>query len=354
MTPDDTLPASSYKAAGVDIDAKMTAIERIKARAQSTFGAQAGPIGHFGGTFLLHSGPDQIMVASADGVGTKVSIALAAGGDAHAGIGRDIVHHCANDILALGARPLFFLDYFGCGKLDPEIMTTAVGGASDACRDLGMALIGGETAEMPGTYREQEYDLVGFIVGAVAPDRVVDGSSIRPGDVVIGYPSAGLHTNGYTLARAIMRLTGQPDADAEALGHKLVSRVTFGDALLAEHRSYEHAIRPLLDAGVVRGMAHITGGGLKDNLPRTLPVDCIARLDPASWDVPPIFSYLVEQGRVSVDERYRVFNMGIGFVIVVRPDDAAGVLSANPEARRIGAIVDRVTSDEAAVQGLFC
>ena len=343
---------SSYKESGVDIDAKMAAIDRIKERAASTLGARAGAIGHFGGTYLLPSGPDQMLVASADGVGTKVAIALAVGGNAHAGIGRDIVHHCANDILALGASPMFFLDYYGCGRLEPDIMTMAVGGAADACRALGMALIGGETAEMPGTYRDREYDLVGFIVGTVAPDRVIDGSSIRSGDVVIGLPSAGLHTNGYTLARKAIGLNGDAETDRAVLEQTLPDGTSFGEALLAEHRSYEATVRPLLETGIVQGMAHITGGGLRDNLPRTLPGHLVARLDPTTWSPLPIFTHLVERAQVSVDERYRVFNMGIGFVIVVRPEHAGDVLRATPDARQIGEIVDRSTDHEAAVQGL--
>ena len=354
MAPENTGSGISYKDAGVDIDAKMTAIDRVKAKAKATLGPNAGAIGHFGGTYMVPSGPDQILVASADGVGTKVRIAVAAGGEAHAGMGRDIVHHCANDILALGAKPIFFLDYFGCGKLDSDVMSLAVGGAADACLNLGMALIGGETAEMPGTYPDDEYDLVGFIVGTVAPDKVIDGSTIRTGDVVIGFPSAGLHTNGFSLARRIVGLTGDRENDRVVLAKTLPGGITFEEALLAEHRSYESVIRPLLNDGLIQGMAHITGGGLRDNLPRTLPEDCIARLDPQAWVIPPIFEYLVEKGKVSLDERYHAFNMGIGFVVVVREADRDDVLDRNPEARQIGEIVDRSTTDESAVQGLYC
>lgn len=354
MVPDGTGSGISYKDAGVDIDAKMTAIERVKARAKATLGPMAGPIGHFGGTYMVPSGPDQILVASADGVGTKVRIAVSAGGDAHAGIGRDIVHHCANDILALGAKPLFFLDYFGCGKLDAEVMALAVGGVADACLNLGMALIGGETAEMPGTYPDDEYDLVGFIVGTVAPDKVVDGSTIRSGDVVIGFPSAGLHTNGFSLARRIVGLTGEAESDRAVLAQHLPDGTTFGDALLAEHRSYDAVVRPLLSQGLVQGMAHITGGGLRDNLPRTLPESCIARLDPQAWVVPPIFEHLIERGNVSLEERYQAFNMGIGFVVIVREADRDTVLDLYPDARQIGEVTDRTTTDESAVQGLGC
>jgi phosphoribosylformylglycinamidine cyclo-ligase len=354
MTPDTSRPTFSYKAAGVDIDAKMTAIEGLKRTAQATLGSQAGPIGHFGGTYLVPSGPDQILVASADGVGTKLKLAFAVGGDAHAGVGRDIVNHCTNDILALGARPLFFLDYFATGVLDPAVVQTVVGGVADACVANGMALLGGETAEMPDMYLAGEYDLAGFIVGTVAPDQVVDGSAIRAGDVVIGFPSTGLHTNGYSLARKIIGLDGDAAHDQAVLAAALPDGTSLGDALLAPHRSYLPEIQPLLAEGIVRGMAHVTGGGLKDNLPRALPDHCIARLDPVSWVTPPILEYLVDRGNVSLDERYRVFNMGVGFVVVVREADRDHVLDAYREARQIGEIVDRITTDEAAVQGLSC
>ncbi len=354
MTPDDAPLGMSYKDAGVDIDAKLTAIASVTARAQATLGAQAGPIGHFGGTWRVPSGPDQILVASADGVGTKLRLAFVLGGDAHAGVGRDIVHHCVNDILALGAKPLFFLDYFATGKLQPEVVTAVVGGVADACLANGLALLGGETAEMPDMYAAGEYDLAGFIVGTVAPDEVVDGSAIRTGDVVIGFPSTGLHTNGYSLARRIIGLTGDAAHDASLLAATLPDGVSFGAALTAEHRSYLPEVQPLLAERIVLGMAHITGGGLKDNLPRTLPPAAIARLDPEAWVTPPIFDYLVDRGRVSLDERYRAFNMGVGFVVVVREADRDTVLDRYPQARQIGEIVDRVTSDESAVQGLSC
>ncbi len=354
MAPDDTGSGISYKDAGVDIDAKMSAIDRLKERAKATLGTQAGPIGHFGGTYLVPSGPDQILVASADGVGTKLRLAFVLGGDAHAGVGRDIVHHCVNDILALGAKPLFFLDYFATGKLDPDVVTSVVGGVADACLGNGMALLGGETAEMPDMYPAGEYDLAGFIVGSVSPDQVVDGSAIRRGDIVIGFPSTGLHTNGFSLARKIIGLTGDHVHDRVILDTPLADGTSLGDALVAEHRSYLPEIQPLLAEGIVRGMAHITGGGLKDNLPRTLPPDAIARLDPQSWVTPLILDYLVEKGNVSLEERYRAFNMGIGFVVIVREADRDTVLDRYPEARQIGEIVDRTTSDESAVQGLSC
>lgn len=344
----------SYKDAGVDIDAKMQAIDRLKARAQSTLGSSAGPIGHFGGTWRLQGPADQILVASADGVGTKLRLAFVLGGDAHTTIGADIVNHCVNDILALGATPLFFLDYFATGKLEPDTVEAVIGGVADACSDNGMALLGGETAEMPDMYAEGEYDLAGFIVGSVSEERIVDGSSIRNGDILLGLPSSGLHTNGYSLARKVMGLTGDRDHDRRILAKPLPdSEATLGEALFAGHRSYLPEVMPLLERGVIQGMAHITGGGLLDNLPRTLPDNCIAVLDPTSWESLPIFEHLVSEANLSLAERYRVLNMGVGFVLIVRPDDALSVMEDLPEAKAIGRIIPRETTDESAVQGLF-
>jgi phosphoribosylformylglycinamidine cyclo-ligase len=347
---------TSYRDAGVDIDAKMRVVEKMKGLLNATRTDAAGPIGHFGGTYLIPSGPDQILVASADGVGTKLKLAFTLGGDAHAVIGRDIVNHCDNDILALGAKPLFFLDYFATGKLDADVATTVIGSVAEACKCAGMALIGGETAEMPDMYREGEYDLAGFIVGTVDPEKQIDGSKIEIGDIVIGLPSNGLHTNGYSLARTIVGMTDDLEHDRDLLAQPLPGGkgASLGDALLASHTPYRSVVQPLLDAGMIRGMAHITGGGLRDNLPRCLPEDCIARLDVTAWKVPPIFDYLTEQGEVSLEERYRVFNMGIGFVVVVSRRDREAALAMLPQARQIGEIVERMTSDEAAVQGLSC
>lgn len=346
-------PSVSYKDAGVDIDAKMEAIGRLKARAKTTLGSSAGPIGHFGGTWRMSGPANQILVASADGVGTKLRLAFALGGEAHATVGGDIVNHCVNDILALGASPLFFLDYFATGKLEPDVVEAVVGGIADACSLNGMALLGGETAEMPDMYAEGEYDLAGFIVGSVTGERIVDGSAIRPGNIVIGLPSTGLHTNGYSLARKVVGLTGDHDHDREVLAQPL-GETTLGAALMAPHRSYLAAVIPLLEAGVVGGMAHITGGGLVDNLPRTLPDDCIAMLDPSTWTAPPIFGHLVERANLAPAERYRVLNMGIGFTLVVREEELGAVMALLPEAVVIGGIVARHTSDESSVQGLSC
>ena len=344
----------SYKDAGVDIDAKMQAIDRLKARVSTTLGSSAGPIGHFGGTWRMEGPANQILVASADGVGTKLRLAFVLGGEAHASVGRDIVNHCVNDILALGATPLFFLDYFATGKLDGDIVENVVGGIADACKYNSTALLGGETAEMPDMYPDGEYDLAGFIVGSVTEDRIVDGSRIEFGDIIIGIPSDGLHTNGYSLARKVIGLTGDTAQDAEILGQPLPgSDESIGDALIRGHRSYLPAAMPLLERGLIRGMAHITGGGLSDNLPRTLPHNCIAVLDPTSWQTLPIFDYLVEQAVLSDEERYRALNMGIGFVLIVKPEDAMTVLTEIDASVAIGRIIERDTTDALQVQGLF-
>lgn len=344
----------SYKDAGVDIDAKMQAIDRLKDRVAGTLGTNAGPIGQFGGTWRMQGPANQILVASADGVGTKLRLAFVLGGEAHASVGRDIVNHCVNDILALGATPLFFLDYFATGVLDGDIVENVVGGIADACILNSTALLGGETAEMPDMYPAGEYDLAGFIVGSVTEDRIVDGSKIEDGDIIIGLPSDGLHTNGYSLARKVVNLTGEHDHDAEILAKPLPGTdETIGDALIRGHRSYLPEVMPLLERGLVSGMAHITGGGLIDNLPRTLPDNAIAVLDPQSWKSLPIFDYLVEQAVLSHEERYRTLNMGIGFVLIVKPEDAMTVLGEIEASVPIGRIIPRTTSDESAVQGLF-
>ena len=338
----------TYRDAGVDIEAKAQAINRVKDRVAQTLGTNAGPIGHFGGTWKLQDAGGQILVASADGVGTKLRLAFVLGGEAHAGVGRDIVNHCVNDILALGATPLFFLDYFATGQLNGDVVATVIGGIADACRDNGVTLLGGETAEMPDMYAAGEYDLAGFIVGSVTEDRIVDGSRIAPGDAVIGLPSVGLHTNGFSLARRAYGLTGEVSHDTAALGQVLPdTNETLGEALIRTHRSYLPVVTPLLQRGLVQGMAHITGGGLIDNLPRTLPANVAAVLHPAAWAVPPIFADLIERTQIDERERYHVFNM------VVHPDDAAVVLGEVPDAVVIGEIVPRDAADALPVQGLY-
>ncbi len=354
----------TYRDAGVDIDATSSAVGRVAERARAAFGAtpaggDGGPaaeIGHFGGLYRIPSGPDRLLVASADGVGTKLKLAFLLGGDAHERMGRDLVNHCVNDILTLGARPLFFLDYFSTGAFDRDAFDGFVSGLVASCQDNGLALIGGETAEMPGMYAPGEYDAAGFIVGEVAPDRVIDGSDVRAGDVLLGLPSGGLQTNGFSLARRIAGLSGDLDADRSRLAEPLPGDEgrTIGAALLAGHASFRSAVGPLAesDGTIVRGMVHVTGGGLVDNVPRILADGLAAEIDPTSWPVPPIFTWLVTAGDVPVRERFRAFNMGIGFVVAVRPEDEAAARGALPGSLPIGRVVRRPDRDAEQVLGL--
>ena len=312
----------SYEDAGVNITAQNTALDKAKQKIRASFTPGViGDVGSFGGLFdLARAGAtDQILVASADGVGTKLEVARMAG--QHNGVGRDLVQHCIDDILVQGARPLFFMDYVGTGKLDPDIIAEVIGGCADACRDNGLALLGGETAEMPGLYKDSDYDLVGFIVGAVQRDKLLDGTRVAPGQVLLGLESAGLHTNGYSLARKIAfeRLGLTVNDRPKALEGRSV-----GEALLAPHRSYLKPVWPLLEANRVAALAHITGGGLLENMPRTLNGH-VAVIDRNSWRPPALFSWLCEEGAVEMDERYRVLNMGIGLVLVVAPEEEAAV-----------------------------
>lgn len=305
-----------YKASGVDIGAGNETVRRIRALARATFtDGVLSEIGSFGGLFRLDATAwkDPILVSSADGVGTKLKVAFKTG--SHRTIGVDLVNHCVNDILVQGARPLFFLDYLATGRLQPEVAEQVVEGLARACRENGCALIGGETAEMPGFYADGEYDLAGFIVGIVESELLIDGRSIAAGDVIVGLPSSGLHTNGYSLARRIVfdHLGLAPDARVEELGGAI------GDLLLTPHRSYLHAVYPLVTKGAIKGMAHITGGGLTENVPRILPPGTAARIDRSLWTVPPVFTWLQRTGEVSDEEMFRTFNMGIGLAIVCTP-----------------------------------
>jgi phosphoribosylformylglycinamidine cyclo-ligase len=313
-----------YRQSGVDIDAGNEAVRRIKALARETYtsGVLSG-VGSFGGLFALQPDVEQpVLVASADGVGTKLKVAFMAG--VHDTVGADLVNHCVNDILVQGAAPLFFLDYLATGRLAPEVAERVVSGMARACRENGCALLGGETAEMPGFYADGEYDLAGFIVGVVPRARVVDGSSIRAGDRLIALPSSGLHTNGYSLARRIVFdvLKLRIDSHVPALGE------TVGAALLRPHRSYLSAVAPLLGSGRIKGMAHITGGGITENLPRVLPEGRAFTIDRGSWAVPPLFTWLQEAGGVPEAEMFRAFNMGVGMILVVAAENTAGVLEA--------------------------
>jgi phosphoribosylformylglycinamidine cyclo-ligase len=330
-----------YKSSGVDIDAGNETVRRIRGLARSTFTSGVlSDIGTFGGLFQLDTGPSRhpVLVASADGVGTKLKVAFLA--NRHDSVGVDLVNHCVNDILVQGAEPLFFLDYLATGRLSPDVAESVVRGMAAACRDNGCALLGGETAEMPGMYADGEYDLAGFIVGVVDRERLINGRAIAVGDVLVGVPSSGLHTNGYSLARRIV---------FDTLGLRVDSHVselsmTVGDALLEPHRSYLNLIRPILDGGRVKGMAHITGGGITDNLPRVLPHGTAAVIDASSWTVPPLFRWLQHSGRVPADDMMRTFNMGIGLIIVTTAHQSESLIEelaarGGHAARVIGEIV---------------
>jgi phosphoribosylformylglycinamidine cyclo-ligase len=310
-----------YRQSGVDIDAGNEVVRRIKSLARGTYtpGVLSG-IGSFGGLFRIDpSLKEPVLVASADGVGTKLKLAFMTG--VHDTIGADLVNHCVNDILVQGASPLFFLDYLATGRLSPDVAEQIVTGVARACGENGCALLGGETAEMPGFYADGEYDVAGFIVGAVERAGVIDGSAIAAGDVLIGLPSTGLHTNGYSLARKIVFDAQELDAGT----HVAELGSTVGEALMKTHRSYLHDVRPHL--GKIKGMAHITGGGLTENTPRMLPDGLAAEIDLASWKVPALFEWLQKSGGIAPDEMRRAFNMGVGLVIAVREADAAAVLA---------------------------
>ncbi len=330
------MPKSAYEQAGVSIDRGNEAVEKIKAMVKR-MGVQE--IGKFGGFFPLKGGlKNPILVSSADGVGTKLKVAFLAG--VHNTVGRDLVNHCVNDILVYGARPLFFLDYLAAGRVDPKIVGEVVSGVLDGCLDNEMVLLGGETAEMPGFYREGEYDIAGFIVGIVGRGDIVDGKSIRKGDLLIGLPSTGLHTNGYSLARQII---------FDKLNLKVGSKVSglespIGEELLRVHRSYLKTVRPLLAERLLKGMAHITGGGLLENIPRILPEDVSVVIE-KTWPVPPLFSFLVQAGSVSEAERYRVFNMGIGMVLVIEPKKLSRVEEALNQAGEEFFLIGQVTGN---------
>lgn len=304
----------TYADAGVDISGGDRAKERIKYLAQKTFNRNVlGGIGGFGALFRLdlQRWKNPILVSSADGVGTKLKIAFELG--MHHTVGADLVNHCVNDIAVQGAIPLFFLDYLATGRLDPEVTESVVTGLAEACKANGCALIGGETAQMPGFYSDGEYDLAGFIVGAVDRDKLVTGAGIKPGDVLIGLPSTGLHTNGYSLARKLLfEVAGyKPTQFVSAIKDKA------GAALMKTHRSYLHVIQKLVAGGVTVGMAHITGGGITENLPRILPKNVTAQVEVGSWPVLPIFEHLRNLGQVSEEEMMRTFNMGIGLIAVI-------------------------------------
>jgi phosphoribosylformylglycinamidine cyclo-ligase len=312
----------SYSDAGVSIDAANEATAKIKQLARATFNARTlSEIGSFGGMFdgAFPGMKQPVLVASADGVGTKLKIAFMA--RKHDTVGRDLVNHCVNDILVQGARPLFFLDYIATGVLSPDVVAGIVEGIAAGCRENGCVLLGGETAEMPGFYNEGEYDVAGFIVGVVGREKVIDGRGVTPGDVVLALPSVGLHTNGYSLARKLFfDVAGfRVDTRVDELGQ------TVGEALLQPHASYLPALDGLLDRGLVKGLAHITGGGLTENVPRVLPEGTAVRVERGTWPVLPVFDVMQKLGNVADAEMFRTFNMGVGMVIIADANDAEAI-----------------------------
>ena len=326
------MPDEVYKVAGVDRDAAGSAKDRIFKLARSTFTPGVlGDIGAFGALYQVTGYKDPVLVAHTDGVGTKLRIASLM--SRYDTVGEDIVNHTTNDILTCGAKPLFFLDYMGMGTLSTDKVESLVSGMAKACKALDCALIGGETAEMPGMYVGEDVELVGFVVGAVERDAVIDGSGIAAGDVLVGLPSNGLHTNGYSLVRKIFGI----DDDPTVLGKYTEELdVTLGDALLVPHMSYVAQLTPTLNR--IKGMAHITGGGFTDNVPRMLPDGLAARLDSSAWEVPPLFQLIQQHGEIATDEMNRVFNMGIGMIVAVAPSDVASVCGDIAEAMVVGEV----------------
>lgn len=347
---DETITANrptTYADAGVNINAGNDAVSRMKEHIRSTFTSDVlADVGSFGAMFAFDKNAvnEPVLVSSIDGVGTKLKIAFAMG--RHDTIGRDLVWHCVNDILVQGARPLFFLDYFGTGRLEPAVAADVVKGLAEGCRSVGCALVGGETAEMPGMYTDGEYDLAGCIVGLVDRGRIIDGHQVAPGDALIGIASDGLHTNGYSLARHVLFVVGGLTLDRymPELGR------TLGEELLAPHRCYAPAILPLLERFEIHAMAHITGGGFYDNIPRALPSDCQAIVERRSWTPAPIFHLIQEAGNVPDSEMFRTLNMGIGMVLIVPREQALFVVEALTEAGENAAIIGEVVKGSHEVQ----
>ncbi|MDT5123021.1 MAG: phosphoribosylformylglycinamidine cyclo-ligase [Acidobacteriota bacterium] len=336
----------SYSDAGVSIDAANVATEKIKQLARTTFNARTlSEIGSFGGMFdgAFPNLKQPVLVASADGVGTKLKVAFLT--DTHNTIGRDLVNHCVNDILVQGARPLFFLDYIATGVLAPDVVASIVEGITNGCRENNCVLLGGETAEMPGFYAEGEYDVAGFIVGIVDREQVIDGQRIVPGDTVLALPSVGLHTNGYSLARKLFFDVAGDQADT----HITALDKTIGAALLEPHKSYLPALAGLLDANLIKGLAHITGGGLTENIPRILPEGTGVTIARDTWPVLPIFKLMQEIGHIADAEMFRTFNMGVGMIIVCAAQDAEAIKSHLQERSETVYEIGRVTEGEREV-----
>ncbi len=338
----------TYAASGVDIDAASKTVDRIKGMARATFRPEVlTDIGAFAGLFQLSGYEEPVLVSSVDGVGTKVKVAIAL--DRHDTIGIDLVNHCVNDIFTCGAEPLFFLDYLAVGKLVPEQVEDVVNGLARACSEVGCALIGGETAEMPGLYAPGDYDLAGFIVGVVEKGDILDNRSIKAGDAILGLPSSGLHTNGYSLVRRVFDLDRRGSTSLETFFPELGR--TLGEELLEPHRCYYRLLQPTLSCGtgcgvegreerLIKGMAHITGGGLIDNVARILPSEVTALLRPDAWPIPPIFPLIQERGGVEQNEMYHVFNMGIGMILICSPGCVDEIIGRVPEASLIGEVVE--------------
>ncbi len=334
----------TYREAGVDRDAAAEFIRRVKPIAGRTHGPEvlAGP-GGFGALYELAGYDDLVLVSSTDGVGTKLKLAIAL--SRYDAIGEDLVNACVNDVIVSGAKPLFFLDYIAVGRLDPDVLEAIAAGMGRACEVSGCALIGGETAELPGMYDEGDFDLAGFAVGAAERKDILDPSTVVAGDVLVGIPSNGLHTNGYSLVRAALGL----DDDTSPL-HETYGELggTLGEALLAPHTAYWPAVEGL--RGLVKSMAHVTGGGLVENVPRALPPGVGAAFDTSTWSPPPVFPLLQELCEVDVDEMYRVFNMGLGMVLVCGPEQADAVLSATPQAGIVGEVTPATVDGRVTLQ----
>jgi phosphoribosylformylglycinamidine cyclo-ligase len=333
--------SSAYSASGVDIDAGNKAVELMGGAVRATYGPEVlMGIGAFGGLYdagRLKGMRAPVLVASTDGVGTKTIVACALG--SYATLGWDIVHHSINDILVQGAEPLFFLDYLAAPAIEPQVIATIVGGMAAACREAGCALLGGETSEMPGVYAADKMDVVGTIIGLVERDQIIDGVSIVPGDILVGLPSSGLHTNGFSLVRRIFGPESYPRY-RELLGR------TLGEALVEPHRSYLPQVRAIRQVAQIKGLAHLTGGGFVENIPRILPAGTAAVVNRSAWEAPPLFRLIERQGQVDHDEMYRVFNMGVGMVVIVAPGEVDRVLCAvSHQADVIGEVVEQAAHE---------
>jgi phosphoribosylformylglycinamidine cyclo-ligase len=333
----------AYTQAGVDIKAADKAKELIKRLASSTSRPEVlTDIGLFGGMFQLKDYAEPVLVSSVDGVGTKLKIASFL--KKHNTIGIDLVNHCVNDILTCGASPLFFLDYVAMGKLLPKRVESIVKGIAQACKNVGCALIGGETAEMPGIYQADDYDLVGFIVGVVEKENIINGKSIASGDIILSLPSSGLHTNGYSLVHKVFRVDRDPSS-LQVFYPEL--KRTLGEELLEPHRCYYSQMKPVLP--MVKGLAHITGGGFEGNIPRIIPQWLCAQINKDTWQVPPIFKLIRDQGKIKEAEMYQVFNMGIGMVIICSPQHVAELTAALPEIKKIGKVIKSTDSKKITI-----